>query len=145
MVKEIGVQQLLSALGETGKAPVLILDPSGVSETFFKYKSILVMAYNEREAIPSALKNRFMASVRTGGTLVLSIDEDKSPFDYFDADAFPEEVLDQSKLTEDFLSHFLESDDEWCSLHKDFRFVTLQKTHEIPDWAGAFEIIKITV
>lgn len=144
MVQEVSLQQLLSALSETGKAPVLVLDPSGASETFFKYKAILVMAYNEREAIPSALKNRFMASVRSGVTLVLSIDEDKSPFDYFDRDSFPEEILDQSKLTEEFLEHYTDTD-TWCMLHKNFKFVVLQKSHEVPDWAEAFDIIKITV
>ena len=142
MVQEVGLQQILAAIGETGYEPVLVLDPTGASETFFKYKAILVMAYNGPEAIPSALKARFTASVRTGGTLVFSINEDKSPWDYFDPEAFPEEILDRSKLTEDFLNKFQEAD-EWCRLHDKFKFVVLQKTHEIPAWAGPFKIIKI--
>ena len=124
MVQEIALQQLMSSLAETGKAPVLVLDPSGASETFFKYKAILVMAYNEREAMPNALRSQFLAAVKRGDTLVLSINEDKSPFDYFDRDAFPEELLDQTKLTEDFLNHFCETD-HWAQLHKNFKFVVM--------------------
>ena len=46
MAKQLLLPQLLSTIGEANGAPVLILDPSGASETFYKYKGILILAYH---------------------------------------------------------------------------------------------------
>jgi hypothetical protein len=74
--------------------------------------------------------------------MVLSIMNGKSPWDYFNPDYFPEEVMDHSKLDFNFLKRWFLPGEYW-GLNTGFRFVVLMKTDKVPEWADRFDVINI--
>ena len=84
----------------------------------------------------------FRHSVQKGDKLVVSIASDAAPFEYFDPENFPEEMLDRSRLTSGFLEKW-DREQDIMYLGENFRFIVLMKTDEVPQWAGQFEIIKV--
>ena len=146
MAKEVPLTGILDAIEEavtTEWKPILVLDPEGQSEIFFKYKASLIMAYLPGEVTANFMDGKFKHSVTRGDTCVLSIDSNDEPFHYFNPENFPSEMLEKEKLTYDFLKTYITDSNVPCSCHKDYKFVVLQKTHDIPEWAGPFHIIKV--
>ena len=87
--------------------------------------------------------NKFKGCVTRGNTLVLSISTEDEPYHYFNAENFPVEMLEKKKLTFKFLRTYIQETNVPCSCHEDYRFVVLMKTHDVPEWASAFTVIKI--
>ena len=146
MAQEVPLTGMLEAIEmmDTWK-PILVLDPQGQSEIFFKYKASLIMAYLPGECESTNWLQKFKYCVSRGDTCVLSIATDAEPYKYFNPETFPVEMMEKDKLTYDFLKKYYPDQDDPlpCSCNKDYKFVVLQQTHEIPEWAGPFHIIKI--
>jgi hypothetical protein len=143
-IRTIVLTELDSAVAESGGKPVLLLDPEGNSEMFYKYKGSLIMTYVPNEANDGTLRAKFKWSVDKGDTLVLSMLDSDEPSKYFKPDIFPQEMLNRELLTDEFLQTWSDASTEYIHLHADFRFVALYKMQDPPSFVDdSWYVIKI--
>lgn len=136
---EIGLMQLVDAVRDGDPIAKLVLDPSGNAETFFKYKGCLCMAYLPGETTRETLFRRTKHSVKSGDTLVYSLGggRDLDIGRFFDPQVLPQEILNRDLLTTEVLAPFKEENERFCVCSREFHFVVLLNTLEVPEWAQA--------
>jgi hypothetical protein len=66
-MRDIDLTELSDAIRYSDVSPMLILDPNGLSETYFKYAAHLIMTQFPEEMTEARLKLRFTFSVKSGG------------------------------------------------------------------------------
>jgi hypothetical protein len=90
MARVIPLTEMINSVAANDGRPILILDTSGNSETFFKYKGSLIMTYVPGDATEMNLRAKFKHSVTKGDHLVLSMARDDVPQNHFTPEHLPE-------------------------------------------------------
>jgi hypothetical protein len=135
-IKQIDLREINRAIGESPEKPIIILDPQGNSETFFKYKACLLCSDVSRDMQPSRLNSALTGSLLRGDNLVLSLAHDQTPWDYFDDTNFPASVLDIQKFKNEVLPQW-EEEGDYLHVKPEFRFIVLYEAVALPDWITA--------
>jgi hypothetical protein len=135
-VKQVSLGGMLSAIDENQPIATLLLDTSGNSETFFKYKGCLHLVYDPYENTPERLREKVKHSLTRGDTLVLSCGAGSDILNLFNPNVFPEECLNKSEITLEFLDRFKDSPNEHPPYGVDtFKMVVIVEAQEVPAWA----------
>lgn len=121
MIRSVPLTQLNEAIDSNLPAGTIILDQSGNSVIFFKYKGTLV----ERDTPDfnaGTLRSRIKHALSRGSTLALKINESDDVTSYFSPDCIPIEIFHREKITKELLDSFSTSRDDYVFLDKDYRF-----------------------
>lgn len=120
MIRSVPLTQLTEAIDSNLPAGTIILDQSGNSVIFFKYKGTLV----ERDTPdfnPGTLRSRIKHALSRGSTLALKINENDDISNFFSPDCIPIEIFHREKITKELLDSFSTSRDDYVFLDKDYR------------------------
>lgn len=131
MEQEIPLTQLANVVAGNAPHSSLIIDPSGNSITFYKYKGTLAEAQCH-EITPESIRRKFKHAVTRGSTLALSIDSGTSLADIISPSVLPEAAFNLENLTEAVMEPFKDPPHEILVIENLFRLVFIVKTEEFP-------------
>jgi hypothetical protein len=132
MIRTISLNQLIDAVDSNLPAGTIILDPSGNSITFYKYKGTLV----ERDSLEfnqPRLRSAINHSVKNGSTLAIKIHAEDDISSFITRETISPELFNRAKITNQVLDTYQANRDDFVILHNDFRFVFIVKSNVIPN------------
>eukprot|EP00359_Climacostomum_virens_P003923 CAMPEP_0204901980 /NCGR_PEP_ID=MMETSP1397-20131031/3400_1 /ASSEMBLY_ACC=CAM_ASM_000891 /TAXON_ID=49980 /ORGANISM="Climacostomum Climacostomum virens, Strain Stock W-24" /LENGTH=141 /DNA_ID=CAMNT_0052070419 /DNA_START=84 /DNA_END=509 /DNA_ORIENTATION=+ len=129
---------MLNAVEANQPIATLILDTSMNSLTFYKYKGTLLDGRDSAFLTPSALARSAKYAIKHGDTLAIFLPLDVTLQSLFEPRHFLPQTLVKTELTDGVLSIYQEGPDDNMSLDRDFKFVIIVRSDEIPDWAHEF-------
>jgi hypothetical protein len=137
MIRTIPLGEIINAIDANLPAGTVILDPSGNSVIFFKYKGTLI----ERDSLEfnqAMIRSRVKYSITRGSVLAIKLSHEDDLTQYLVPDTIPTQIFNTTKITRPLLDSFSEGRDDYVSLDKDFRIVFIIKENIIPVFLQRF-------
>ena len=137
MIRSIPLTQLVQAVDSNLPSGTIILDPSGNSIVFYKYKGTLV----ERDTpdfTQSTMRSRIKHSVSRGSTLAIKISQEDDITPQLTRDFLPVEIFHREKITQDLLDTYSNDRSDYVMLDEHYRFVFIIVGDAVPQCLQRF-------
>ncbi|OMJ71727.1 hypothetical protein SteCoe_29971 [Stentor coeruleus] len=131
VIKSIPLASLVAEVDANIPKGTIILDPSGNTLVFYKYKGTLI----ERDSLEwnqATLRNRVKHSFSRGSTLALKINEEDDIDEYLVRGTLDPEIMNRSKVNYDILNTYSSGRDDVVIMQDDYRFVILVHGDKVP-------------
>lgn len=136
MIQSIELGDLLQTIEANQPYATLVLDPSGNTVQFCKYKASLADADNGPHVLtPDSIKTLVREAIKREFIFAIHLTPGHTLQDLLRPDSLPASFLVKTQVTDEEMEIYIEgSSDAYITLDN-FKLVVIVSSSEVPDWA----------